>query len=183
MKSDDDGQESVKGLLGRSMRDLGLGRALLPALMLVLLPAIGLAGDKLPMAQHLGVPEHLTPETRAALAARMGRHAEVMSNLVRAVILIDRPTVRALASRIADEEVIAQTNNPPPEPGSLVLPRQFLGAQTDLATEARALAIAAGDRGDDQVLAQRFAALTTTCVSCHSVYLHGRPDLRPIGPK
>ncbi len=174
---------SAKVPLGRSSGDFLLGRALLLALMLALLPAIGLAGDKPPMAQHLGVPEHLTPDTRAALAARMGRHAEVMSNLVRAVILLDRPTVQTLASRIADEEVIAQTNNPPPEPGSLTLPRQFFGAQTELATAARALAVAAGDRGDDQVLAQRFAALTTTCVSCHSFYLHGRPDLRPVGPK
>ena len=158
-----------------------LGTLFVAALALVI-PAIGLAGDKLPAAQHLGVPEHVAPQTRAELAARMGRHAEVMSNLVRAVVLLDRPTVRNLATRIADEEIVAQSGQPAPEPGPLTLPRQFFGAQTQLTTAARDLAAAAAaDRGDDQILAQRFAAVTTTCVACHSIYLHGQIDARPLG--
>jgi hypothetical protein len=27
-----------------------------------------------------------------------------------------------------------------------------------------------------QLLAERFAAVTRTCVTCHSAYLHGRPE-------
>ena len=149
---------------------------------LLLVPAIGLSGERLPMAQHLSAPEHVTAETRAELDARMGRHAEVMSNLVRAVVLLDRPTIRVLASRIADEEVIAHTDKSAPE-RLLNLPPEFLGEQTALATASRALAVSAADRGDDQILAQRFAEVTTTCVGCHSVYLHGRPDPRPFGPR
>ncbi len=112
----------------------------------------------------------------------MSRHGEVMSNLVRAVVLLDRPTTRVLAGRISDEEVIAHSNKSGSARLPLNLPPEFLGEQTALTSAARALALAATDRGDDQLLARRFAELTTTCVGCHSVYLHGRPDPRPFGP-
>jgi hypothetical protein len=141
------------------------------------------AGDTVTAAQHLRAPEHVTPQTRAELEARMSRHGEVMSNLVRAVVLLDRPTIRVLAGRIADEEVIARVGSPPREPKPLPLPREFFTEQTKLATAARALAVATVEGGDDRILAERFAAVTSTCVSCHSVYLHGRPDPHPFGPK
>jgi hypothetical protein len=148
---------------------------------LALIPAIGRGGERLPMAQHLAPPEHVSEDTRAELAARMGRHAEVMSNLVRAVVLLDRPTIQVLATRIADEEVVAHADKSAPEP--LNLPPEFLRQQTTLTSAARELAVVAASGGDDQRLAQRFAAVTTTCVGCHSVYLHGRPDPRPLGPR
>ena len=153
----------------------------LGALLGLLVPAIALAGDKLPMARHLAAPQYVTANTRAELAARMGRHAEVMSNLVRAVVLLDRPTIRMLANRIADEEVVARADKSAPERMPLNLPPEFLQEQTALATAARQLA-GATDSEDDQVLAQRFSAVTTTCVGCHSVYLHGRPGPQPLAP-
>jgi cytochrome c553 len=165
-----------------SSRRKGARRGALTALVLLAVPGTGLGGDKLPMARHLAVPDHVTADTRAQLAGRMTRHADVMSNLVRAVVLLDRPTIRVLASRIADEEVIAQGDRTTPDRPPLNVPAEFLGEQTALATAARQLAAAAVDRGDDQLLAQRFAEVTTTCVGCHSVYLHGRPDPRPLGP-
>lgn len=158
-------------------------RTVFATLGLLLVPVVGVASDKLPMAQHLAAPEHVAADTRSELAARMSRHSEVMSNLVRAVVLLDRPTIRVLANRIADEEVIAHADKSAPERPPLNLPSEFLGEQTALATAARQLAGAAADRGDDQLLAQRFAEVTTTCVGCHSVYLHGRPDPRPLGPR
>lgn len=112
----------------------------------------------------------------------MGRHAEVVSNLVRAVVLLDRPTIRVLANRIADEEVIAGADKSASERLPLNLPPEFLGEQTALATAARELAGAAADSGNDQALAQRFGAVTTTCVGCHSVYLHGQPVPQPLAP-
>jgi cytochrome c553 len=157
------------------------GRTVFIALVLLAVPGTGLGGDKLPMARHLAVPDHVTADTRAQLAARMSRHADVMSNLVRAVVLLDRPTIRVLASRIADEEVIAQGDRSMPERPPLNVPPEFVAEQTALATAARQLAAVAVDRGDDQLLAQRFAEVTTTCVRCHSVYLHGRPEARPLG--
>ncbi len=124
-------------------------------------------------AQHLPAPEHVTPDTRTEMKARMARHGETMSNLVRSVVLLDRPTIRILATRIADEEVIArigsgrEAKRPP-------LPRDVLVAQDELSGSARQLAIAAVEGGDDKILAERFGAVTKTCVSCHSAYVHGR---------
>jgi hypothetical protein len=103
----------------------------------------------------------------------MARHGETMSNLVRSVVLLDRPIIRILATRIADEEVIARVGSgreqrrPP-------VPRDVLLAQDELSGSARQLAAAAVEGGDDKILAERFAAVTKTCVTCHSAYLHGR---------
>jgi len=95
---------------------------------------------------------------------------------------LDRPTIRILAGRIADEEVIARvgaagaSKRPP-------LPREFFVAQDELSVNARQLAVAAKEGGDDRSIAERFAAVTRTCVTCHSAYLHGRPDAGPAAAK
>ena len=141
------------------------------------------AGELPPPAQRLPAPEHVPSETRAELGARMGRHAATMSNLVRSVVLLDRPTIRALATRIADEESIARAGRPVSERKRSTLPPEFFAEQSALTTVARELAVAAADGSDDRTLADRFAALTRSCVSCHSVYLHGRPESQPLGPK
>jgi len=131
-------------------------------------------------AQRLPVPEHITPDTRAEVKARMARHGETMSNLVRSVVLLDRPTIRILATRIADEEVIARVGNGEKRPS---LPPDVFAVQDELTASARQLAAAAIAGGDDKILAERFAAVTHTCIACHSAYLHGRPDLGASAPK
>ena len=150
---------------------------------LAALPGTGAAGHEPPAAQRLRTPDHLTSETKAELDSRMGQHGETMSNLLRSVVLLDRPRIRVLAGRIADEEVIARTSASMPERKPLALPKEFSAEQTKLSVAARELAVAANDGVDDRGLAERFAAVTSTCVTCHSVYLHGRPDPRPFGPK
>ena len=132
-------------------------------------------------AKRLPPPEHVSHETSVDIRARMARHGEVMTNLVRAVVLLDRPTTRILATRIADEEEIARVGATG-EPKHPALPPGFFALQDELATDARQLAEAAADGSDDRVLAERFAVLTRTCVSCHTVYLHGRPEPGPLGP-
>lgn len=135
------------------------------------------------VARRLPAPEHVTAETQAEIDARMRRHGETMSNLVRAVVLLDRPSIRALASRIADEEIIARASKATRENHQLGLPSEFFAEQTVLTGTARQLAAVAADQGDDEMLAQRFSQLTQTCVRCHSVYLHGRPEPQPFGPR
>jgi len=149
-------------------------------LMLALLPGISTAGEGPKAASRLRAPDHVTAETRAELDGRMARHGAVMSNLVRAVVLLDRPTIRVLAGRIADEEVVAHAARSPHAPAPLSLPREFFVEQTKLANAARDLSVAAADGADDHVLAERFATVTTTCVSCHSSYLHGQPVRDPL---
>ena len=150
---------------------------------LLVVTATRAADEPAQVAQRLPAPEHVTAETRAELHARMGRHAESMSNLIRAVVLLDRPTIRALASRIAEEELITRSNKTILERRRLNLPHEFFAEQTALSVAARDLAGAAADGGDDAALADRLSALTRTCVGCHSVYLHGRPAPQPFGPK
>ena len=60
-----------------------------------------------------------------------------------------------------------------------MLPPKFFVEQDDLSAIARQLAVAALEGGDDKALADRFSALTRTCVSCHSTYLHDRPEPLP----
>lgn len=107
----------------------------------------------------------------------MGRHGNTMSNLVRALVLLDRPTIRTLAGRIADEEVVARVEASSGGPKKLELPAQYLAEQDHLRTVAQQLAAATlePDRDADLALADRFATLAHTCVACHSVYLYGRP--------
>jgi len=130
---------------------------------------------------HLRPPEHVAPDTRAELSSRMGRHGETMSSLVRSVVLLDRARVRVLASRIAEEEIIAKTIGGAGGRRPLALPREFSVEQGRLVAAARELAVAAAEGSEDRVLAERFAAVTSTCVSCHSIYVHGWPDLQPFG--
>ncbi len=164
------------------MKRLAISAAFLTLLAVPVARAIGQASGP---AQRLPSPEHVTSETRAQLGARMGRHAETMSNLIRSVVLLDRPTIRALASRMADDEAIARasSNSGIAERRKLNLPPEFFAEQSALSVAARELAAAAVDGGNDDDLADRFSALTRTCVGCHSVYLHGRPAPRPLVPK
>lgn len=150
---------------------------------LLVVPSIGAAIVRSGAARHLQPPEHVTSETRAELKARMGRHGETMSELVRAVVLLDRPTVRVLARQVADEEVIARARKSVHEPPPLSLPPEFFLQQTKLVVAARDLAAAAVDGSEDKVLADRFAIVTGTCLACHSAYLHGQPGTGPWGAK
>lgn len=99
-----------------------------------------------------------------------------MSNLVRALVLLDRPTIANLALRIADEEVIARAEGGGPDKLRTLLPKEFFNEEGALQNSARDLAAAASNKEADSVMADRFAAVAKTCVSCHSIYLHARSD-------
>lgn len=134
-------------------------------------------------ARRLPAPEHVDADTQREVKARMGQHGTTMESLVRAVIVLDRPTIRVLATRIADEEVVARTAVARDKQRS-TLPVQFFAQQDELAIFARQLAAAAHDGGDDKVLAEHFSAVMRTCVGCHSTYLHDRPGVpQPVESK
>lgn len=127
----------------------------------------------------LPAPKHMTSEALVEFKARMGRHGNTMSTLVRAVVLLDRPSIRTLASRIADEEIIARATSASWDTRRYPLPNEFFDQQDTLRAAAQNLAVAAAVEGDDQVLADHFANVARTCVSCHSVFLHHDPLARP----
>ena len=114
----------------------------------------------------------------------MTRHGGTMSNLVRAVVLLDRPTVVTLSQRIADEEIVARAGTTTQDGKRLPLPYQFFTEQDAMRSAAQQLAGTAAHSPDgltasDSALADRFATLARTCVACHSAYLHGRIELQP----
>lgn len=141
----------------------------------------GAAGQPAP-ARRLRSPEHVPSTTQTEITRRMVQHGETMAGLVRAVVLLDRPTIRVLATRIADEEVVAHASKSPHEPVPLSLPREFFLQQTRLAGAARDLAAAVVQGADDGALGERFAVVTSTCIACHSAYLHGQPE-EPAAPR
>ena len=149
---------------------------------LLSLPAIVLAVGPLDRKPQVLAADRVSTETREKLSARMGRHGRVMEQLVRSVVLLDRPTIRILAERIADEETIARAESSVSERKRLALAPELAAEQTQLHTVARQLAAAAVAGGDDVQLADRFAELTRTCVSCHSVYMHRRSDVPSPSP-
>jgi hypothetical protein len=124
---------------------------------------------------HLLPPENVAASTRADLRERMSRHGNSMSSLVRAVVLLDRPTVKTMAQRIADEELLARGESAGFDPWRPLLPKDFFVEQDALRAAAHELAQAAAQDEPDGVLADRFGALTRTCVRCHSSYLHDLP--------
>jgi hypothetical protein len=142
---------------------------------------LGLAGfsratvQKSPLL-HLLPPENVAASTRSELRGRMTRHGNTMSTLVKAVVLIDRPTITTMAERIADEELLARADSQGFDPWRPLLPKGFFIEQDALRSSARSLAQAAVQGDPDSVLAERFGALTATCVRCHGAYLHDLPS-------
>ena len=124
---------------------------------------------------HLLPPENVAASTRAELRARMDRHGNTMSTLVKAVVLIDRPTITTMAQRIADEELLARPDSQTFDRWRPLLPKAFFVEQDTLRATARALAQAAAQGEPDSLLAERFGTLTATCVRCHGSYIHDLP--------
>jgi|GEM_PF-5451541 len=135
------------------------------------------AGPKArPAAVRLPAPDHLSAATRAEVRGRMGRHGNTMSNLVKALVLLDRPTIATLAGRIADEEVVARVEGGGADKLKVLLPKEFFVEESSLQTNARDLAAAAASKQPDSELADRFSAVAKTCVACHSIYLHAHSE-------
>jgi len=147
---------------------------------------VGLAGlvhaatkPKAPPLEHLLTPEKVAASTRTELRARMERHGNNMSSLVKAVILLDRPTVANLAGRISDEEMIAKADAPAIAKSKPLLPKTFFAELDALRAAASELAQAAAHGQNDDVIADKFATVTATCVRCHSSYVHDLPAGAP----
>ncbi len=115
--------------------------------------------------------EDLPIEAREVLTTQMLRHGDQMGALSVAVVLLDYEVVRLLAGRMADEPVLGR-----PIPGddkslNALLPKSFFVHQDELSASARALAEAA-THNDDAKLLVAFHRVTSSCVGCHSAYLH-----------
>jgi hypothetical protein len=120
---------------------------------------------------ELAAPADLPPAVHAVLEKRMERHAAQMGELVSRLVVLDFDGAARVAGALYDEPTIAR----PLAPDDLnqLLPDRFFALQDELKNQARWLVTAAARR-DPARLAEEFGKLTTTCVLCHSVYLHER---------
>jgi len=117
----------------------------------------------------LPAPTALPPAARQVLKSKMGRHDTQMRRLVSSVIVLDDDAVARVAGEIFDEPALAR-----PVAGDELngmLPERFFVLQDDLRSRARALVIAT-QQHNRAALADEFAALTRSCVTCHDAYLN-----------
>jgi hypothetical protein len=134
--------------------------------------AVLLPSRKIGPEPHLPPPQHLSATVRGLLDKRMARHASDMSELEKAVVLLDQARAAQLAERIASEPMLSR----PTEPSQLnaELPERFFVLQDALRADAARLA-AAARAGDFEQLSKMYSQVTQTCVTCHAAYLHDQP--------
>ena len=124
-----------------------------------------------PTAQdHLAAPASIPEMARQALRTKMARHEVQMRTLVSRVVMLDDDGIARAAGEIFDEPALAR-----PIAGDELnglIPARFFLLQDELKARARRL-VAASTSGDHAAMADEFAALAKSCVSCHEIYLHG----------
>jgi hypothetical protein len=120
--------------------------------------------------ERLAEPASIPAIARQILRTKMERHDAQMRALVTRVVLLDDDGIARAAGEIFDEPALA-----PPVGGddlNNLLPKSFFVLQDELRSRARRL-VAASMAHDHAVIADEFAALAKSCVSCHQIYLHG----------
>jgi hypothetical protein len=120
--------------------------------------------------EELAEPASIPAIARQAVRTKMARHEVQMRTLVSRVVMLDDDGVARAAGEIFDEPALAR-----PIAGDELnglLPARFFALQDELKARARRL-VAASTSRDHAAMADEFAALAKSCVSCHEVYLHG----------
>jgi hypothetical protein len=124
-----------------------------------------------PMAQErLAEPASIPAIARQVLRTKMARHEVQMRTLVSRVVMLDDDGIARAAGAIFDEPALARPLTGDELNG--LMPKQFFALQDELKARARRL-VAASISRDHAAMADEFAALAKSCVSCHEIYLHG----------
>lgn len=122
--------------------------------------------------ERLAEATSLPAAARQVVKSKMSRHDVQMRALMTRVVLLDDDGVARAAGEIFDEPALAR-----PVAGDELnglLPERFFVLQDELRAQARRLVVASG-KHDREAVANEFAALAKSCVSCHQVFLHGDP--------
>lgn len=122
---------------------------------------------------RLEPPAELPGSARALLRTRMAAHAQDMSDLVSAIMILRYPEIEERANAIATEARFARPQTNDATELNASLPPAFFDRERALRTQAAALAKAAHEQ-DAFAVADTYGHLSETCVSCHAVYRAGR---------
>jgi hypothetical protein len=120
--------------------------------------------------EQLRAPASIPAIARQALQTKMARHEVQMRTLISRVVMLDDDGVARTAGEIFDEPSLAR-----PVAGDELnglLPERFFALQDELKAGSRRL-VAASLARNHVAVADEFAALAKSCVSCHDVYLRG----------
>lgn len=157
----------------RSQNPIAVKRALTIGGSVALAAVVGVAALLRPRQlahEELPAPAAIPPAALRVVKSKMVRHEDQMKALVSRVILLDDDGVARVGGAIFDEPALARPVSGDELNG--LLPERFFELQDDLRARARRLVIAAG-RHDHDAMADEFAAVTKSCVTCHQVFVHG----------
>lgn len=116
------------------------------------------------------VRETLTPEVGRLLEARMRRHGPRMTELLRAVIILDWDGVQRTSEQLAEEPSIAAPLSGDQDSLNAQLPPSFFVRQQALYKALRELSDAGAHESDHEVKVA-FNGVASACLDCHAAYL------------
>jgi len=114
--------------------------------------------------------DRLSEPVRRAIAQRMVNHAVDLTDLLKAVVILDHDAVVDRVRAIHEEPKLSRP--PPHETDTLnaAIPKHFFELQDDLIKKTAAVEEAAKTH-DDVKMGKAFGQLAESCVTCHRVYL------------
>ena len=116
-----------------------------------------------------GPPEPLSPMARVLLKDRMASHAEDMSQLVSAIMLLEYSDIITRADKIASDVNLSRPISNDATELNASLPEKFFVRQDDLKSAAHVLANA-GRAANPYQVAKAYGGISETCVRCHADY-------------
>jgi cytochrome c556 len=116
-----------------------------------------------------GPPEPLSLAARTLLQDRMSSHAQDMSQLVAAIMLLEYSDIITRADKIASDVNLSRPTSNDATELNASLPEKFFVRQDDLKSAAHVLANA-GRTANPYQVAKAYGGLSETCVRCHADY-------------
>jgi hypothetical protein len=122
---------------------------------------------------RLDPPEYLPGSARALLRTRMAGHAQQMSGLVSAIMVLRYDEIAERATTIAEDAYFARPLTGDASELNSALPEKFFGYDRELRVWAATLASMA-DEMDALRVASAYGGMAQVCVSCHASYRAGQ---------
>jgi cytochrome c556 len=122
---------------------------------------------------NMAEPAHLPETVRHLVAQKMENHAFEMSNLMWAVLFLDREVAAEIADTIVEEPHLSRPLSKDASELNSHLPSSYFDYQDQLIDSAKKLSAIAKDPAQPgEALANQFGVMTQICVRCHQTYLY-----------
>jgi cytochrome c556 len=122
--------------------------------------------------RRLEPPADLPESARMILRTLMASHAQNMSGLMSAIMVLDYPAIEESADAVASDASLARPLTREASELNALLPEAFFRRQDDLRAQARLLS-AAAKKQSAYAVAEAYGHLSESCVRCHYTYRTG----------